>query len=264
VQTHVARLSARSVRYLEAGQGRPLMLLHSFPLNADQWMPQLQSVPPGWRFIAPDLAGFGPSTPDGEIPQSMDGHADMVFELMDHLGIQQAGVGGLSMGGYVTLACLRKALSRVTTLVLADTRATPDTDDGRAARGRLIALVDREGIDAVVSDMMPKLLGPTARRERPAVVAAVERLIRSNAAPGIRAALVALKSRPDSRPLLASIACPTLILCGDEDVPTPPADSEAMHRAIPQSRYVLLRQAGHLANLDVPAEFNAALTEFLS
>ncbi len=263
MQIETAQIGARKVRYLEAGAGRPLILLHSFPLIADQFIPQLRHVPSGWRFIAPDLAGFGPLPSDEDPPRTMDGQAERVLELMDHLGIDRAAIGGVSMGGYVTLAIARKAMTRTTALVLADTRATPDTEDGRAARDRMIAMVERDGMAGLAAEMMPKLVGPTSRRERPDVAPSVEALIAANTVAGIRAAILALKTRPDSRPLLPTISCPTLILCGEEDEPTPPAESEAMHAAIAQSRYVPLRRAGHLSNLEVPDRFNDALTEFL-
>jgi pimeloyl-ACP methyl ester carboxylesterase len=96
------------------------------------------------------------------------------------------------------------------------------------------------------------------------VVATVERLIAANSVPGVRAALLALKGRSDSTPLLPMVTCPTLILCGEEDGTTPPADSEAMHRSIAGSRLVLLPKAGHLSNLESPDAFNAALKEFLA
>ena len=264
MQVNTLQVGSRTVRCLEAGRGRPLVLLHSFPLGADQFVPQLAHVAAGWRFIAPDLGGFGPTASGMDVPTTMERHAGLVLDLMDQLGIERAGIGGVSMGGYVAMALLRQAPSRVTSLVLADTRATPDTEEGRDARDRMIALVEREGMEGLATEMLPKLLGPTSRRERPAVVATVEGLIRANTVPGIRGALLALKTRPDSRPLLSAIACPTLILCGEEDVPTPPAESEAMHAAIPHSRYVLLPAAGHLSNLEVPERFNDALAEFLT
>ena len=252
------------MRYLEAGQGQPLLLLHSFPLNADQWIPQLADVPNGWRFIAPDVSGFGPQAPSTDEPRSMASYADDVLELMTQLGISRVGVAGVSMGGYVALALVRKAAARVSALVLADTRATADTEQGRAARDHMIAMVERDGMAGLTRDMLPKLLGPTSHRERREVVATVTRLIAMNQVAGVRAALVALKERPDSTVLLPTIACPTLILCGEEDTITPLPDSEAMHRAISNSRLVRLPKAGHLSNLETPAAFTAALTEFLS
>ena len=252
------------MRYLEAGRGRPLVLLHSFPLHADQWIPQLEHVPPGWRAIAPDLFGCGATTAEAGVPQTMARQADEVIELLDHLGVDRAAIAGVSMGGYVALALLQRAASRLTGVMLADTRATADTDEGRAGRDRMIAMVEREGVVGVAREMLPKLLGPTTHRERPDVVATVEHLIASNSVVGVRAALLAIKARPDSTPLLATVSCPTWILCGEEDGLTPPADSALMHRAIAGSRYDVLPRTGHLSNLEAPTAFNAALQEFLA
>ena len=263
VHSRAAHLSTRTLRYLEAGSGRPLIWLHAFPLSADQWLPQLSRVPPGWRFIAPDLRGFRGGRQAFEVFDlpgvTMDAYAGDVLELMTHLEIADAVVGGLSMGGYVAFALLRKAPSRVSGLVLADTRATADTPEGRAARDKMIELVGREGSAGVAREMLPKLLGETTRREQPDLSDAVRRLIEVNTSDAIAAALNALKSRPDSTPLLASIACPTLIICGEEDVLTPMADSEAMHQAISGSRLVRLAGAGHLSNLENPIGFNDAI-----
>lgn len=247
------------MRYLEAGHGRPAILLHSFPLSADQWRPQLGDVPSGWRFIAPDLPGFGPAADRGEEAQTIDSHAVHVLALMDQLGIETAAIAGVSMGGYVAFALLRQAAPRVTALLLADTRASADTDEGRAGRDRTMAMIERDGVEALSREMLPKLLGATSHRDRPEVVAEVRRLIIANRADGVRAAVQAMRDRPDSTPLLGAIRCPALILCGQEDTLTPPSASEAMHRAIPGSRLVIVPRAGHLSNIESPAAFSAAL-----
>ena len=262
VKEHVARVGSRSTRYLEAGQGHPAILVHSFPLSADQWRRQLGKVPSGWRFIAPDLPGFGPA-PDGEAVLTIDQHAVHVVALMDQLGIAGAAMVGVSMGGYVALALLRQAADRVTSVVLADTRAAADTDEARAGRDRTIAMIERDGVEALAREMLPKLLGATSHRERPEVVTEVRRLIVANRAAGVQAAVQAMRDRPDSTPLLGTIRCPALILCGEEDTLTPPAESEAMHRAIPGSRLVILPGAGHLSNLEAAHEFSGVLKEAL-
>jgi non-heme chloroperoxidase len=85
----------------------------------------------------------------------------------------------------------------------------------------------------------------------------------ANSPETIAGALRALMSRPDSSPILSSIHCPTLIMVGEEDVITPPELSEEMHRAILGSELEVIRQAGHLSNLEQPEAFNAALVRFL-
>jgi pimeloyl-ACP methyl ester carboxylesterase len=253
VITKVAHLAERSVRYLEAGEGPPIVLLHAFPLSAEQWLPQLLRVPPGWRVVAPDQRGFRGSGPAFEDPGvegvTMEGYATDVLALMDHLDIQRAVVAGLSMGGYVAFAMLRLAAARVAGLVLANTRASTDSAEGRASRDRLIALVRQDGPVAIAREMLPKLLGETTRREQPDLVEAIDRLIRMNSADGLAAALAAMRDRPDSTSLLPTIACPTTIITGDEDTAVPAAESEAMHRLIPGSRLVVLPKVGHLSNL---------------
>jgi pimeloyl-ACP methyl ester carboxylesterase len=253
------------VRYLDAGGGKTLVLLHAFPLHADQWLPQLARVPPDWRVVAPDLAGFHGRDPACAGPPdavTIDGYARDVFEFMTHLDIRRAAIAGLSMGGYIALAMLRLAADRVAGLALADTKATADTDDARAGRDRLIALALSEGAAAVADAMLPRLLGSTTRREQPDLSDAVHRLIAANTADGIVAASRAMKVRPDSTAALQSAACPVTIICGDEDEPTPVADARAMQRVAPHARLVIIPRAGHLSNLENPLPFNAALAAF--
>jgi pimeloyl-ACP methyl ester carboxylesterase len=268
VKTQVANLLHRSLRYLESGEGRPLVLLHAFPLSADQWLPQLHRVPKGWRFIAPDLRGFrgaGPAFEDpGLATLAIDDYADDVIELMVHLEIDRAVVCGLSMGGYVAFGMVRRAPKRIAGLVLANTRATPDTDEGRAGRDKMVDLVNREGPAAIAREMVPKLVGATSRADQPDLEDAVTRLIRMNSTEGIVAGLRALKTRPDSTPVLGAVSCPTLVISADEDVIIPVKEAEAMHAAIPGSTLTVFPKVGHLSNLEASADFSTRLGHFVS
>ena len=248
-------------RYLEAGSGWPVVLLHGFPLSADMWRPQLENVPDGWRFIAPDLAGFGP---DALAPvQSMADLADGVIEFLDAMRIEKATLGGLSMGGYVTFGVMRRDPERAVGLILADTRATADNEQGRAARSKMVETLRMRGVSAVAEEMMPKLLGETTRRNAPEVEARVRGLIEVNTPEGLAGAVTAMRDRPDSTSLLSSISMPTLILVGEEDVLTPPADAEAMRSKVSRAHLVSIPRAGHLSNLEAPEKFSAALSDFL-
>jgi 3-oxoadipate enol-lactonase len=257
-------LRGRVTRYLETGFGRPLILLHAFPLGAEMWRPQLERAPRGWRLIAPDLRGLGGSALDGSTAVSMDDYAADTIALMDSLGIARAVIGGLSMGGYVTFAMFRRAPQRFSGMILADTRSTADTDDGLRARQTLLEAVRRNGVTAVAEEMPAKLLGETTRRERPQLVADVRKQIEANSPAGIEAAIYALMKRPDSTGDLTRIACPTLVMVGQEDTVTPVSDAEALTRAIRSSRLAVLPAAGHLSNLEVPEEFSNTITEWIA
>ena len=257
------RTSAGTTRYLEAGAGWPVVLIHAFPLSADMWRSQLERVPDGWRFIAPDLRGFGPGAEAPAAPPTMDDYAADVGSLLDALEIERGVIGGLSMGGYVTFALFRRAPERFSAMVLADTRSQADTPEGRTARRTMSELVRASGVGAVADQMLPKLLGETSRRERPELAGVVRGLIEANTTSAVDGALHAMLTRPDSTPDLPRISIPALVICGEEDVLTPPADSEALHRAISRSQLVLLPGAGHLSALEDADGFSVALVNFL-
>lgn len=257
------------LRYIDAepsASKRPLgalVLLHAFPLNARMWEGQLALAETGWRVIAPQLRGFDGASGDPPAA-SVDDYAGDVIDLLDALHVKQAVVGGLSMGGYVAFAILRYAARYVQGLILADTRSQADTPEGVAGRARMLQLVQDKGPSAVADEMVPKLLGETTRKMRPAVAEQVRSLVLASSAEAIAGAVRALMTRPDSTPLLSTIHVPTLIVVGDEDTVTPPAASDEMHRAIAGSELVRIPQAGHLSNLEQPELFTAALAAFLS
>ena len=265
---HFQHIGSRTLAYHDSAPGdstlRVCVLLHGFPLSSAMWEPQVQSVPDGWRFIAPDLRGFGASSEsDAADGDSIDDFASDVVALLAELGITEAVIGGLSMGGYVVMAILRRAPHLASALILADTRIGADSPEGRANRRGMIALVDREGPSGVAREIMSTLLGKTTREINPQVEPVVRHLINRQSPNAIRGGLVRMMHRPDSSPLLGTTSVPTLVIVGDEDELTPPAESQRIADGIPGSTLVVIPKTGHLSNLESPAEFNQALASFL-
>lgn len=259
----------RTVAYFDSAPGdaslKVLVLLHAFPLSAAMFEPQLRQPPPGWRVIAPDLPGFGGSSEPAESDRGtdIDDYAADVVTLLAELGVPRAVVGGVSMGGYVALALLRRAPDVVRALVLIDTRATADTQEGRASRRAMLAQVDREGVSGVGRDMLPKLLGPTTR-EAGDLEPTVRRIIIQQPASAVRGAIRRMMDRPDSTRELDALAVPALVIVGEEDAITPVADSEAMASRIPAAELAVIPRAGHLSSLERPEAFGERLVAFLS
>ena len=260
-----AIVGGTKVPYLDAGDpasAHVLILIHAFPVGFRVWAPI--RVPAGWRALVPALPGFDGVDPPPAGSTSIDDYARAVLAFMDHFQIDNAVLGGLSMGGYVTFALWRLARLRWRGLVLADTRAGGDTEQGRAARQKMLGLVKMGGSSAIAAEMIPKLLGETTRVRQPTLVEHVRRLIERQTSEGIAAALVRLRDRPDSTPLLRDIGIPALVVVGEEDTVTPAPESEQMHAQLPDSRLVRITEAGHLSPLEAPGPFNAAIAAFLS
>ena len=243
---------------------RTVVFLHAFPLHAEMWNVTLAAVPEGWRAVAPDLRGLGQTPlPDAD-HHRMNDFAGDVIDLLDHLEIHRAAIVGCSMGGYVLFEMLNSAPNYVGAIGLVSTRAGADNEEGRTNREKMIDLVDREGVEAVASQMVPKLLGKTTQDERPDLAEQVRNLVKSNTAAGVKTAVRAMKDRRDSTPLLARIDVPTLIVHGTEDALIPPAEAESMHRSIRHSQLELISMSGHLPNLERPAPFDGVLWQFLN
>ena len=235
-----------------------MLLLHAFPLHGEMFEPQWTALADRARFIVPDLRGFGGSTaPAGA--SEMGAMADDMLALLDHLGIDAAVVGGVSMGGYASLALLRNDPGRVRGLVLADTQTSADDPAGKETRERTAQEVLAKG-PAALLPLVDRLLGPAAG---PELRARVSRWIAGGSPEAQAAALRGMALRPDGRDILARFGGPVLVVVGTDDVLTPPAKARAMADLLPGAELVEIPGAGHLANLEAPAAFNAALGRFL-
>jgi len=252
-----------NLAYTDTGVGRPLVLIHGYPFNRSLWTEQIPTLSNSNRIIAPDLRGFGDSDASTDV-STMNRLAADVAALMDHLEIPRATIGGLSMGGYVALAFYKQFPSRVRALVLADTRAQADTEEGKQTRAQQAEKALSEGMAGIADAMLPKLLTPETVSKRPEVVKFVRDMMLQTKPEGAAAALRGMAEREDQTELLPKITVPTLILVGAEDAITPVADSEKMHHAIGDSRLVVLDHAGHVSNLERTQQFNDAFLEFLT
>jgi pimeloyl-ACP methyl ester carboxylesterase len=253
-----ARIGDRTLAYESFGGGQPLVLIHAFPLDGRMWASTARSLADRCRVIVPDMRGFGASELGGGAPSIAD-MADDVAALLDCLGIERATVGGLSMGGYVSLAFAARHRVRLDRLILADTRAAADSDAARAGRADALALVATDGVAALVERQLAVLLSPAAGE---AVREQVRGLGRQSPE-GVLAGIRALRDRPDRRAELATIRCPTLVIVGTEDKISPPTEMADIARAISSARLVEIAGAGHLSNLERPAEFSSAVAHFI-
>jgi pimeloyl-ACP methyl ester carboxylesterase len=246
----------------EQGSGPPLVLLHPFPANHRFWQPVLPILTQRYRVLTPDLRGSGESTA-GEGPATMAKHAADIDRICVAANVNKAVFMGVSIGGYILFEFWRRHAARVAGLVFCDTRATPDTPEGRAARLKSTTEVQLHGPAAFVAGMAPKLLGETTRKNRPDVVRAAMAILNQSTVAGITALQLGMAERPDSVPTLATINVPTLMMVGEEDTLTPLADAEQVHKGIAGSQLVRVPAAGHFSPFEQPEFVGKALRGFL-
>ncbi|WP_030906505.1 alpha/beta fold hydrolase [Streptosporangium amethystogenes] len=246
-----------------AGEGLPVVLLHAFPLSSAMWLAQREGLAEVCKVITPDLRGFGGSVLGGDDP-SLDVMADDVVRLLDSEGVDRAVVGGLSMGGYVTMALCRRHPDRLLGVILADTKAGADPEAARSNRERIAAAVLQEGASVLLTELLPGLVGQTTVRSRAMVFGRVRGLVQS--APPMAAAWAqrAMAGRPDSFDTLRGIKTPVLVIVGEEDEITPPAEADAMVEAVPDGRLAVIEKAGHLSAIEQPEAFNRAVSGFIT
>lgn len=244
--------------------GLPVVLVHGHPFNRTMWQPQATAlVAAGRRVITPDLRGYGDSDVVPGRTLLVD-FADDIAALLDHLGIGRAVVGGLSMGGQITMEFHRSYPDRVTALVLADTSAEAETEDGKVYRNQLADRLLAEGMDGYAYEVIDKMVAPYNVTALPEVAAQVLEMMRTTAPEGAAAALRGRAERPDYRDSLAGARVPALIFVGADDVYTPVEDARAMHGLMPRAELVVVDGAAHMPNLERPEVFNDALAGFLA
>ena len=246
------------------GAGLPLLLLHAFPLDHAMWERQAP-LAESLRLVVPDQRGFGASR--AGLPQSMEQLADDAVALLDALHVATpAVVCGVSMGGYVAQHVAVRHPGRVAALVLVDTKLEADTPEVREGRADLAAKVGRLGPSILADAMLPRLLAPAPTSladDRAGIEALLRRTIAAQPVGTIQTALAALGGRPDMTEALRGLRVPTLLVVGAEDAITPPSCLETAARVLGEARLLVVPGAGHMAPLERPAVFNAALLEFL-
>lgn len=256
-----ASVNGTELNYRDTGSGKDVvLLLHAFPLHSGMWARQIATLGKRHRVIAPDYRGLGKSAVSTDA-STMELLAQDVRALLQHVRVERAAVVGLSMGGYLAFELYRQAPALFRGIALCDTKAGADTDDGKAGREKFAKTALEKGLTWVADEMVPKLL---RAQPDPAVVKEVRGLVAEGTPAGIAAAQRGMARRPDSTATLATISCPALVIVGEDDTLTPPPESEKMAQGIKGAKLVRIPQAGHLANLESPAAFDAALEPFLS
>ena len=249
--------------YSDSGSGPAVVLIHAFPLDRSMWDAQVPALAAQYRVIAVDLRGFGGS-PLGDDAPHLDAMADDVAALLDRLEITKCVVAGLSLGGYVSMALLRRHARLFAGLMLIDTKGTADGDAAANNRERIAATVEDDGnVDVLISDVLPALTGETTKLDRPQVVALIADIVRRADPASVAWVQRAMAARPDSVDTLEDFEEPALVVVGDEDVLAPVAEAQMMLDALPDATLAVIPGCGHLSAMERPDDLTAIMLDYL-
>ncbi|PID35625.1 MAG: 3-oxoadipate enol-lactonase [Rhodobacterales bacterium] len=249
-----------SLAYDETGpqDGPGLVLLHALGSDRSVWADLIAALPPGLRIIAPDLRGHGES-PAPDEPYYMGDLVADVARLMDKLGMREAAVLGLSMGGMVAQGLAAERLDLVRVLLLTGTAVkigTPAIWDARIADIRF------SGISPLMEANMTRWFAATTRKERPDLVDAARARFRATDLEGYIGCAQAI-GETDLYESTARLRLPTLVMAGSEDGSTPPDLVREVAELIPGAQFELIRNAAHMAPVEQPQEMAAHIADFL-
>ena len=239
----------------------PLLLLHGFPFDSTLWAPVRALLPPGLPVYAPDLPGFGTEPP---LPApTTEALADWLAAWLAARGVGPVAIAGHSMGGYVALAFAERHRAQVRGLGLVHATAAPDTPEKRASRAEQLAHIEAHGTGRLVDKLITPLVAAAHAPRLHPVLAAYVATAAALPAATLAGSIGAMRARPDRTAVLQQADFPVLVVAGAHDPVLPLAAATAQYHLVPagpESRFVVLPDAGHLGMREAPAAVAAAVT----
>jgi 3-oxoadipate enol-lactonase len=249
------------LNYVVEGTGPWLVMSHSLACDLTMWDEQAAVLRRHFKVLRFDTRGHGKSdAPAGEY--TLDMLAYDVHGLLQGLGVARCHWVGLSMGGMIGQTFALKFPAMFATLVLADTSSRYAPDALPLWQGR-IKTAQAQGMEALVESTLGRWFTEPFRKSHPEVTARVSAMIRATPVPGYAGCCSAIP-QINVTDRLKEVKCPALVIVGEQDAGTPVALSREIHAALPGSELVIIPSASHLSNLEQPAAFNRALTNFLN
>jgi len=249
------------IYYEVHGEGEPMVLVHGYPLNSGLFRDNVGPLSEQFQVITVDLRGYGRSeTPDSE--GSIGTYASDVLAVMDEAGVEQAIIGGMSMGGPIVFEMYRQAPERFRGMILNDTIAAGAVPAEAGLWQGVGQQAEELGVASLVDFLMPDMLSADTRMNNPELVTYLGGLMEEASQEAAIAGASALETRPDSAATLTEITVPTLILTGTEDSLYPYEIAQSLNEGILNSELVLLPGAAHAAIIEAADEANAAILEW--
>ncbi len=244
-------------------QQTPIIFVHGFPYNSSMWAQQIKRLKETNYCITYDVRGLG-ETPPGDGQFTIEMFVDDLLAVIDGLDLHNPVIVGFSMGGYIALRAIEREPERFRALILCDTKAEADDDEGRLKRANAISLINREGVEQFASDFVPIAFSDEAPNKIPETYNVLLERAQAESPIGVKGCLLAMAARTDTTHVLGEIQIPTLLLVGENDAITPPAVMQQMQEKIEGAEMIMVPEAGHMSPVENPDVVTQGIEEFLT
>jgi pimeloyl-ACP methyl ester carboxylesterase len=241
---------------------KPIVFVHGFPFDHFMWDEQVKAFSYNYYCVRYDIRGLG-NSPAGDGQFTMEAFVDDLESIVEEMKLFKPVLCGLSMGGYISLRAMERIQDKFGALVLCDTKAVADDNEGKLKRAAAIKQINSGKPDEFVETFVLNCFGENFVKEKYSEYRKVVDRSKKNDPVGVKGCLLAMLGRTDTTESLAKIKIPTLLICGSKDKLSPPELMKSMSDKIPGAKFVLVKDAGHMTPIEKPEEVNAAIKEFL-
>lgn len=243
-------------------KNKPIIFLHGFPYDHTMWKAQIDELSEKYFCVTYDIRGLGES-PVGDGQYTMESFVADLESIINELKLDKAILCGLSMGGYISFRAIEKMEEKFSAVIFCDTRSEADNNEGKLKRAAAIKRINTEGLPPFAKDFITNCFGDDYKKnykdkfdERIAISSAFNPI-------GVKGSLLAMLGRNDTTEYLSKIKIPALVICGENDVLTPPAVMKSLAEKIKAAEFVVIKNSGHMSPIENPKEVNEAIKIFL-
>ncbi len=244
------------------GSGKPLLFVHAFPFDHNMWKKQVNHFSTDYHVITFDIRGFGKSKDSFNYIYTMEDFADDVLNIIEHLGLKNINICGLSMGGYIVQRAVIKYQDKFSSMILSDTKAERDDSEDVIKRAKYIRNLKKYGTAGEADKFMKRLMYKDNYGNK-TLYKFIEDIINQQSSDAMCGASLAMATRTNTLDYFENINIPTLILIGDNDSFTPIRYSQSMQSKLRNSELKIIPNSGHLSPLENPGAVNSYLSDFL-
>jgi pimeloyl-ACP methyl ester carboxylesterase len=243
-------------------KNKPIVFVHGFPYDHTMWEGQVKELQNEYYCVTYDVRGLGKSY-IGDGQYTMEFYVDDLFMVIKEMKLRKPILCGLSMGGYIALRAIERNQNKFRALILCDTRAEADNNEGKIKRSANIDTINTRGLETFINKFVPTCFAKEAVKDKEEYYTSTLEKAHRNNPTGVKGAILAIMSRTDTTHVLPEIKIPTLVLCGSFDRLTPHQTMRKMAEQIPGSEFAIIPLSGHMSPVENPGAVNDLIKGFL-